>query len=78
MRMDDIVVQGVVPTPSLPVNLEVELKQFLSDAKHIGVPRSKTRCAEDIQVYVTQENIEVPFTNNKPGNISQKTNGYFS
>ena len=46
---------------------EERLKSFIEDAHAIGVPRSRSRCASDIQEYVLQANLEVPFKKDKPG-----------
>ena len=55
--------------PSLPAEIEKLLKLFLEHCNHIGVPRSRGRCARDIQEMVIQEKIPVPrFVYNKPGN----------
>ena len=53
--------------PVLSAELEDLLKKFVADAYDIGVPRSRSRLAIDIQQYVRQENIEVPFVDQKPG-----------
>ena len=46
---------------------EETLKEFLEDSGEIGVPRTKGRCATDIQEYIRQENLFVPFKDHKPG-----------
>ena len=48
---------------------EDNLKAFLEDVRAIGVPRTKGRCAVDIQEYVRQQNLWVPFKNDKPGTV---------
>ena len=53
--------------PSLSTELENMLKHFVVDAQKIGVPRSKSKIAVDIQEYVRLEKLEVPFRNGKPG-----------
>ena len=46
---------------------EDNIKYFLEDARAIGVPRTRGRCAVDIQEYIRQQNMWVPFKNDKPG-----------
>ena len=53
--------------PYLSAEIEGNIKQFLNEAEDIGIPRMKRKCAEDIQAYVTQANISVPYVDNKPG-----------
>ena len=54
--------------PSLPAEIEKLLKLFIEHCTHIGVPRSRGRCALDIQEMVIQERIPVrSFVYNKPG-----------
>ena len=48
---------------------EIMLKTFIEDAELIGIPRSRARCAVDIQEYVREKQLVVPFTNDKPGNL---------
>ena len=48
---------------------EETLKSFIEDAAAIGVPRTKARCATDIQEYVRQMNLDVPFKDDKPGKM---------
>ena len=56
--------------PSLPREVEHLLKLFLEHCHYIGVPRSRGRCARDIQEMVIQEKIPVrQFVYNKPGTI---------
>ena len=68
--------------PSLPREIEALLKMFLEHCTHIGIPRSRGKCALDIQEMVIQERIPVrSFVYNKPGkNISLhgKIKCYFS
>ena len=64
---DDIVVPPRGAAPSLPAHIEYCLKEFLDEAYDIGIPRSKQRCATDIQAYVTHANLSVPFVDNRPG-----------
>ena len=53
--------------PALPSEIEKMLKGFLEHCHHIGVPRSKGKCALDIQQMVIQEHIPVPqFVYHKP------------
>ena len=53
--------------PAISDELEQLLKSFVADCFDIGVPCSKSRLALDIQEYVRQEKIDVPFVNEKPG-----------
>ena len=59
--------------PSIPVEVERLLKEFVVDAMEIGVPCSKSKLAVDIQEYVRREKLVVAFTNEKPG-----TNGHLT
>ena len=65
MKIDDIVIEA--RGGYLPKKIENSLKEFIHDAHNMGIPRTKARCAEDIQQYVIQNNIQVPYTNGKPG-----------
>ena len=54
--------------PSLPREVEQVLKMYLEHCRYIGVPRSRGRCARDIQEMVIQEHLPVrQFVYNKPG-----------
>ena len=48
---------------------EDNLKAFLEDVRDIGVPRTRSRCAVDIQEYVHEQNLIMPFKNDKPGTV---------
>ena len=52
------------------------MKQFITDAEDIGVPRSRSRMAVDIQEYVRQEKIPVPFNKQRPGDSCSLFNWY--
>ena len=52
---------------------EVSFKAFVEDATEIGIPRCRARCALDIQQFVREQQLEVPFVNDKPGTNLCKT-----
>ena len=64
--------------PALQPEIEKLLKLFIEHCTHIGVPRSRGKCALDIQQMVIQERIPVrTFVYNKPGTYVCISVNYF-
>ena len=67
VTFEKIALPGRGPKKWLPENVEEKLRNFIKEARYIGIPRSRLRCAKDLQEYITKERLEVKFPNNKPG-----------
>ena len=69
LSFDDVFVPSRGASTTLSASIEESLKEFVQAAHSIGIPRTKSRLATDIQKYVTQQGMQVPFTNNRPGRL---------
>ena len=59
------------PATSLQPQLEQEIRLFIEDCYHIGIPRCKGKLAVDIQEYLIRNQINVKsFVDQKPGTFN--------